>query len=112
MHCRCEWPVLVLVAMYLQKLTRKQAITIFRARCRMTQVIKDSYKNAWPDMNCWACMNHPETQNHALKHCSMLHRNHENTTSEEEIFSKNIETLRAATIKIEKIKRWKHYHNY
>ena len=48
-HWTAETP-----ANYMQKLTRKQASTIFKLRTRMTKV-KGNYKNGYPDMMCREC---------------------------------------------------------
>ena len=53
---------------YMEKLTRKQASTIFKARTRMTKV-KGNYKNGFPDQTFRACRNANETQAHILYEC-------------------------------------------
>ena len=58
-------------AEYMEKLTRKQASTIFKARTRMTKV-KANYKNEYPDQTCRACKRELATQQHALYECETM----------------------------------------
>ena len=58
---------------YLDKLTRKQASTIFKARTRMLE-IKENYKNMYKNnMKCRACGLFDETQIHVMNQCQKLH---------------------------------------
>ena len=59
-------------AEYMEKLTRKQASTIFKARTRMVKV-KGNYKNGYHDLSCRACKHPCETQTHVLQECKALH---------------------------------------
>ena len=59
-------------ATYMEKLTRKQASTIFKARTRMIKV-KGNYKNGFQDMICRACRKAEESQTHVLYECEELH---------------------------------------
>ena len=59
-------------ANYMNKLTRKQASIIFKTRTRMIKV-KGNYKNGNPDQTCRACECMPETQQHVLSECRVLH---------------------------------------
>merc|ERR1711895_59565 len=61
-------------AIYMTKLTRKQASTIFKARIRMTKV-KGNYKNLFPNLRCRACKEEQETQKHVLQDCKTLQNN-------------------------------------
>ena len=53
---------------YMNKMTRTQASTIFKARTRMLD-IKQNYKNKYPNPICRMCNIEPETQTHILEKC-------------------------------------------
>ena len=96
-------------AAYMEKLTRKQASTIFKARTRMTK-IKGNYKNEHPDLCCRACKNYPETHLHALNECEILHNPTATSTESEnthceisDLFSDDTEKLKNEAIKIDNI---------
>ena len=48
---------------YMDKLTRVETSTIFKARTRMLDV-KNNYRNKYPDLICRGCGNEEETQQH------------------------------------------------
>ena len=89
-------------AEYMNKLTRKQASTIFKARTRMTKV-KNNYKNGYTDLTCRACKREQETQSHALIECPVLHPHGRPTNSEIDPFSKEINVLKVTARNIETI---------
>ena len=55
-------------ATYMEKLTRKQVSTIFKARTRMTKVIAN-YKNGHRNHLCRLCKKEEETQQHIFSKC-------------------------------------------
>ena len=61
---------------YMNKLTRKQASTIFQARTRMLKV-KNNYKNGNSDLMCRLCKEKEETQKHILEECLKIHTSKE-----------------------------------
>ena len=84
---------------YINKLTRNQASTIFKARTRMLQV-KDNYRNGHTNITCRACKKENETQEHALNGCINLHPKEESKIKYGDIFSKDTDTLRKISHKI------------
>ena len=70
---------------YLSKLNRNQASTIFKLRTRMMKV-KRNYKNAYNNLTCRGCNATEETQEHILEECPGIHSSeaskiHKNNTS-------------------------------
>ena len=66
--------------------------------------VKDNYKNGHKTHECRACKIAPETQQHVLQTCQILH----NTgnlpkVSEEKIFEENTEALKITAKQIEEI---------
>lgn len=80
-------------AKYMNKLTRVQASTIFKARTRMLPV-KDNYKNRHPEHTCRACGAARETQQHVLEDCPTLHPNGEYKVVKDQLFSDNTNNLK------------------
>ena len=72
---------------YLNKLTRNQASTIFKARTRMLMV-KCNYKNGHRDLTCRACGKNEETQTHVLEECEKINEE-ERPVTKEMIFTEN-----------------------
>ena len=72
---------------YLNKLTRNQASTIFKARTRMLKV-KCNYKNGHRDLTCRACGKNEETQTHVLEECEKINEE-ERPVTKEMIFTEN-----------------------
>ena len=85
---------------YMNKLTRNQASTIFKARTRMIKV-KSNYKNGNTDMKCRLCGKSEETQKHALEECETINQTLEKVT-EQMIFNENTDELRTTANLIEK----------
>ena len=81
-------------AKYMDKLTRNQVSTIFKARARMLEV-KANYKKKYPDKACRICHQEEETQDHVLQQWDTPR------TSREEILSESTDTLRRAAEKIQ-----------
>ena len=101
MEGKGEWKVEE-TAEYMNKLTRKQASTIFRARTRMMKV-KGNYKNGYPDLKCRACKNSNETQNHAIAECPVLHTNGLQPSRTVDPFSENLNVLKETSRNIETV---------
>ena len=87
-------------AKYMDKLTRNQASTIFKARTRMLKT-KGNYKNAHKDQKCRLCGKEEETQSHILEDCLGIDEPILKITKEM-IFKEDIEHLRKITLAITK----------
>ena len=87
---------------YMNKLTRKQASTIFKARTRMLNV-KNNYRNNYQNTECRMCKNATETQKHIQEECPQIHWENTLKTTESEIFNTDLQTLREASKKITSI---------
>ena len=85
---------------YLNKLTRRQASTIFKARTRMLDV-KNNFRNKYKDTLCRQCNQHLETQEHVLEECKSLHPNEANKVRKSDLFSVNVNCLKVTVSKIE-----------
>ena len=86
----------------MNKLKRKQASTIFKARTRMLNV-KNNYRNNYQNNECRMCKNATETQKHILEECPQIHWENTLKTTESEIFNTDLQTLREASKKITSI---------
>ena len=86
-------------AEYMNKLTRNQASTIFKARTRMLKV-KANYKNGNTNMKCRLCEKSDETQKHALEECEIINETH-NKVSEQMIFNEDTNELKTTAKLIE-----------
>ena len=82
---------------YMDKLTRNQVSTVFKARARMLEV-KANYINKYPDKTCKICHQEEETQDHVLQ---QREKRDTPRTTREDIFSENTDTLRRAAKKIQ-----------
>ena len=89
-------------ARYMNKLTRQQASTIFKARTRMLPV-KNNYRNKYRNHTCRACGEPMETQKHVLEDCEVLHLVGEYKVYNKEIFSDNPNKLRTTATNIQNI---------
>ena len=69
---------------YIYKLTRMESSAIFRARTKMIDV-KMNYKGKYSDTTCRHCKKHPETQEHILQECEVLHEQEKSKTREEDL---------------------------
>ena len=89
-------------ARYMNKLTRQQASTIFKARTRMLPV-KNNYRNKYRNHTCRACGELVETQKHVLEDCEVLHIVGEYKVYNKEIFSDNPNKLRTTATNIQNL---------
>ena len=89
-------------ARYMNKLTRQQASTSFKARTRMLPV-KNNYRNKYRNHTCRACGVPVETQKHVLEDCEVLHLVGEYKVYNKEIFSDNPNKLRTTATNIQNI---------
>ena len=87
-------------AKYMDKLTRNQVSTIFKARTRMLKV-KGNYKNACTNLNCRLCNDKEETQTHILEECKCLNEK-EKIITKQMIFNEDVEQLKSTTKAIER----------
>ena len=87
---------------YMDKMSRKRASLVFKARTRMIKV-KGNYKNGYPDQTCRACKSMPESQPHVLLECKALHPRGKPQENEMDPFSKNLNVLKETAINIEKL---------
>jgi hypothetical protein len=90
-------------ANYLNKLSRIEASTIFKARNRMLDV-KANFKNKHRDQACRKCNNALETQVHILEECSSIHSSESTKVKRESYFNtENIEETKETAKKIQRI---------
>ena len=83
------------------ELSKKEASTIFKARTRMIKV-KSNYKNMFKNnLNCRACGQAEETQEHILNQCHKIHSNNQNKVKSEDFFEDEPQKLRSTAFKIE-----------
>ena len=87
---------------YMNLLTRNQASTIFKTRARMLR-IKGNYKNEYPNQTCRLCHTQPETHQHILEECPVLHKNDDSKVTVKEIFNENVSSLKTTCKKLEAI---------
>ena len=88
---------------YMNKLTRQQTSTFFKARTRMLPV-KNNYRNKNWNHTCRACGVPVETQKHVLEDCEVLHLVGEYKVYDKEIFSDNPSKLRTTATNIQNIR--------
>jgi hypothetical protein len=86
---------------YMNKLTRYEASTIFKARTRMLDV-KNNFRGKYQNNVCRGCGDLNETQEHILEECSKIHASEEYKTKKEEIFEECPQKLREVAKKIKK----------
>ena len=87
---------------YMDKLTRLQASTIFKARTRMLDT-KLNYKNKYPNKMCRMCNTETETQEHVLQDCKTLHPDNTTKITTNQIFEENTDKLRNTATQIQSI---------
>ena len=78
--------------LYIDKLSRIEASAIFRTKTRML-FIKDNYRNGQQELQCRACKNKVETQNHVLRECYILHNNNQQTMITDEELKEDLDIL-------------------
>ena len=85
---------------YLNRLTRKQASTIFKTRTRMIDS-KNNFRNKHKNnMQCRACGLETETQQHILEQCTKLHETNNTRITPNEIFNEETDNLKTTAKKI------------
>ena len=84
---------------YIYKLSRMESSAIFRARTKMIDV-KMNYKGKYSDTTCRHCKKHPETQEHILQECEVLHEQEKSKTREEDLCMTSQLLLRETAKKI------------
>ena len=87
-------------ATYMNKLTRNQASTIFKARTRMLKV-RSNYKNGNTNMKCRLCNKEEETQKHALEECEIINETCEKVTPNKIFNDIDMEELKSTAKQIE-----------
>ena len=87
-------------AEYMDKLNRMETSIIFKARTRMIPV-KENFRNMHQNNKCRACEAEPETQQHILEECQVLHITGEGKVFEQDIFQENLKTLKEAATNIQ-----------
>ena len=87
---------------YMDKLTRNECSTIFKARTRMIDV-KHNFRGKYENTVCRLCKTEEETQNHILNLCTMIHKDDKLNTTQEEIFSDDTTKLTHTATKINSI---------
>ena len=86
----------------MNKLTRKQASTIFKARTRMVPV-KNNYRKMYHNNICRACGHEVETQQHVFEECDVLHLVGDYKVRWDDIFSDEVGTLKEVSVRITNI---------
>jgi len=89
---------------YMNKLTRTEASTIFKARTRMLDV-KNNYRGKYNDTKCRKCDAETETQEHILEECPGIHKDNSTKATRNDIFQDEHTKLRATVEKITVIMR-------
>jgi hypothetical protein len=84
---------------YMNKLTRHEASTIFKARTRMLDV-KNNFRGKHQNNVCRGCGNQNETQEHILEECNQIHPNEDCKVKKEEIFDEAPQKLKEIAKKI------------
>ena len=87
---------------YMQKFTRYEASTIFKARTRMIDV-KNNYRGKYQDLMCRICKEENETQIHVFEECKALHKDTNTKVTREMIFSNDVNILEQTVKKIDRI---------
>ena len=86
---------------YLNRLTRNQSSTLFKARTRMLKV-KSNYKTQYKNnLICRACGQQEETQKHILEECHNLHPTPGTKVTTSDIFHQEYIIQKYAAIQIE-----------
>ena len=75
------------------------ASKIFQSRTRMIDV-KNNFRNKYADTSCRACGSEPETQEHVLETCQILHQTSDSKVSKNDIFAEDTNALRETAQKI------------
>ncbi len=84
---------------YMNKLTRREASTIFKARTRMLDV-KNNFKGKYRDRKCRKCNCDNETQEHILQECRGIHTDEQTKVKTPDLFSEDITELKLTSKKI------------
>ena len=84
---------------YMNKLTRIETSTIFKARTRMLD-IKDNFRGKYQNEQCRGCNAEKETQDHVLNTCKTLHTEENSKVTTANIFKTNPEELKKSARKI------------
>jgi hypothetical protein len=87
---------------YMNKLTRYEASTIFKARTRMLDV-KNNFRGKYNDNKCRGCGKEDETQQHVLEECEGIAAKIKGKVTKEEIFNEDTEPLKKTAHKIKEI---------
>ena len=87
---------------YMEKLTRNECSTIFKARTRMIDV-KHNFRGKYENTTCRLCKTEEETQNHILNICTVIHTDDKLKTPYEEIFNEETNKLTITAQKIDSI---------
>ena len=92
---------------YMNKLTRMEASTIFKARTRMLDV-KNNYRGKHNNVTCRKCGEPTETQEHILEECKGIHTNNTTKVNKTDIFCNDHTDLRDTANKITNIMKKLH----
>ena len=92
---------------YMNKLTRMEASTIFKARTRMLDV-KNNYRGKHNNVTCRKCGEPTETQEHILGECKGIHTNNTTKVNKTDIFCNDHTDLRDTANKIANIMKKLH----
>jgi hypothetical protein len=66
-------------------------------------VVKNNYRNKYPDLVCWGCGKNDETQQHVLEECETIHQTNTPGVTKRRIFTEDIKTLKETAKQIDRI---------
>ena len=78
---------------YMDKMTRMETSTIFKARTRMLD-IKENFRGKYQHDRCRGCNAETETQDHILNICKALHIEENSKVTTAKIFTANLEVMK------------------
>ena len=84
---------------YMNKLNRKEASAIFKARTRMLD-IKNNFRNKYHSLECRGCKATIETQQHIMNECGSIHITDSSKVTNTDIFTEDPKQLRNTAWKI------------
>ena len=87
---------------YMNKLTRNEVSTIFKARTRMLD-IKNNFRNKYRTLKCRKCEEETETQEHIMNECTGIHKDNTTKVKTEDLFNDDLINIKNQAAKIQEI---------
>ena len=84
---------------YLNRMSRNECSTIFKARTRMLDV-KNNFRGKYENNTCRLCGIEEETQDHILNICKIIHKDETLKTPTSDLFDNNIAKLKQTANRI------------